>query len=814
MIQRNASLCIMLLLLANLLLAQRKQQSPASPADRTAISGEAYQSFTPDGAWCWFSDPRAVYYEGEYKRTYAGWIDSYGNVVIGAYDHETRQIETTIVAERFEVDDHDNPSILIDKQGYILCFYAKHSERQGIRMRRSLGPEQISAWEEERIVGKNGKAITGRFGDRYTYANVAYLSDEDRMYLFWRSSDGKPTYSYSNDGGNTWTIGKVFFMPDPIYRFRRPYVKVSSNGKDKIGFTLTDGHPRKEKTNSVYFTFLKGGNFYRADGTRIKSLMDGPLTPADLDKVYEATEETGKAWVWDIAFDKQDRPVIAYVRFPDDSQHIYRYGRWDGKQWHSYDLIHSGSWFPQTPAGKTEPEPNYSGGLVIDHEDVNTLYVSVKRDSVFEIEKWTTVDEGETWRHQAITQGSSKDNIRPFTVRNAGPGNPLQVLWVVNNFYEHYTKYQSAIQTGIPFDRAGVNPLSPTGIMDLCGQVADWQILNPVARNRGYRDFRQQGIDWIYGAFHTGLWAYYQKSGEAVFKEHIKNIGYNHDWRPYPGIFNADNHTFFQQAIELYQEEPRAEYIDDIRYVMDIHLARDPSAPENLYHNRKDNPYHHEWWTWCDALYMSPPAFARMYHVTGAQKYLDYAIKYWKKTADFLYSPADSLYYRDYNYFDKLTENGRKIFWSRGNGWVFAGLARFIPYIPEDHPERAYFVEQFKAMATKLIQLQDETDGMWRVSLLDPDYLNQGESSGTAFFTWGLLWGINAGVLEEPIYRPAAEKGWKALCRLVNEDGRLGYVQQVAASPYPFYAHQYHLYASGAFLGAGMEMIDLLQHRP
>ena len=780
-----------------------------------AISGEAYKSFTPNGAWCWFSDPRAVYYEGNHKRTYAGWIDSYGNIVVGTYDHDTKKIQTSMVAERFEVDDHDNPSLLIDKTGSIMVFYSEHHRQSGIRMRRSVGPEEIGAWEEERIVGKHNEDLTKAFGERYTYANVAYLSEEDRIYLFWRSSDGKPAYSYSTDAGRSWTEGKVFFEPEPLYSFRRPYVKISSNGVDKIGFTLTDGHPRDEKNNSVYFTYLQGGFFYRADGSRIKSIVDAPLLPNDLDKIYNATEETGKAWVWDIAFDEKDYPVIAYVRFPEDSSsHVYRYGRWDGSDWKSYDLINSGKWFPKTPVDSLEPEPHYSAGLAIDHENVNVLYLSVNRDSIFEIEQWTTEDAGKNWKTRQLTGGSSKDNIRPFAVRNAREGNPLQVLWMTNNFYEHYTKYQSAIQTSIPFDRKSIDPFSEKGIMDLTGQVADWQILNPVKRRWGtYKDYRQQGIDWINGAFHTGLWYLYEETGESVFKHHIMNIGYNHNWRPYHDIFNADNLTFFQQAIELYQEDPRPEYITDIQYVLDIHLARDPLAPENLYHNREDNPYHHEWWTWCDALYMGPPTFARMYELTGEKKYLDYAIKYWKKTSDYLYSPEDSLYYRDYNYFDELSENGKKIFWSRGNGWVLAGLARFIPYIPKDHPDRQMFIDEFKAMSAKLLKLQNKKDGMWRVSLLDPEYLDQGESSGTAFFTWGMAWGINNGLLDKATYWPAVEKAWKALCNNVNAEGRLGFVQQVAASPYPFYSHEYHLYASGAFIGAGMEIKKIISNQ-
>ncbi len=777
------------------------------------ISGESYRSLTADGAWCWFSDPRAIYYEGEHQRTYATWVDSYGDIVVGYYDHQSGAIQSHVVHDGFEVDDHANPSILIDKHGYLMLFYARHAEEEGIRMSKSLGPEEIGAWEEARIVGKNGPEIHNRFGERYTYANVVYLAKEDRIYLFWRGPDGKPTFSYSEDGGAHFTPGQTFILPERLYKFRRPYVKVASNGQDKIGFTFTDGHPRRERTNSLYFMYLKGGFFYRADGSRIKALNQSPVIPQEADLVYQADTTLGKAWVWDVAFDQSENPVIAYVRFPDDSNHVYRYGRWDGEQWQSHDLVNAGAWFPQTPEGQVEREPNYSGGLSLDHEDPNTVYLSAKRDSVFEIEAWTTDDGGQSWSQRAITSGSSKDNVRPFAVRNAPKDNPLQLLWMSNSVYEHYTQYLTSIQTSLPFPRNGIDPLTPSGVTALCRQVADWQILNPpYDRGRQGRgeNYRGHYIDWIHGAFYTGLWAFYEMTQETRYQEHIKNVGQHYGWRPYAGIFNADNHTFFQQAVELAKEEGNLDYIQDFRWVLDIHLARDPSAPENLYHNREDHPYHHEWWTWCDALYMSPPAFARMYDLTGEPQYLDYAIKYWQKTGDYLYSPENSLYYRDYNYFDQKSENGKSIFWGRGNGWVFAGLARFIPYIPEDHPERAYFVDQFKAMAAKLLAIQG-SDGMWRASLLDPAYLDIGESSGTAFFTWGMAWGINVGLLDEAAYRPAVERAWQALCNNVNAEGRLGYVQQVAASPYPFYEHESQAYASGAFLGAGVEMVRLME---
>ncbi|RMG72221.1 MAG: glycoside hydrolase family 88 protein, partial [Bacteroidetes bacterium] len=213
------------------------------------------------------------------------------------------------------------------------------------------------------------------------------------------------------------------------------------------------------------------------------------------------------------------------------------------------------------------------------------------------------------------------------------------------------------------------------------------------------------------------------------------------------------------------------------------------------------------WWSWCDALYMAPPSFAKMSQLTGEPKYLEYADTQWWKTSDYLYSPEDSLYFRDDRYFERRTDNGKKIFWARGNGWVIAGLARMLTYMPADYGNRGKFEQQYREMAHKLLSIQDE-DGLWRVSLLDPAYLDQGESSGSAFFTFALAWGLNHGLIDKT-YRPQVERAWSALCAHVNDEGRLGYVQQVAGDPYPFFAHESHVYASGAFLLAGREMLRL-----
>ncbi len=760
------------------------------------VDAEIYSSFTFDGAWCWFSDPRAVYYEGKQKRTYAGWIDRHGDVCVGFYDHGSGRIESRVIYDGLQRDDHDNPSILFDDKGRLLVFFNKHGGPNPLFLCRSENPEDIRNWGEiQRLALNDTDRYTG-MGDTYTYTNPVRLSAEHgRIYIFWRGMDNKPNYSYSDDHGENWSNGKIFILPDRTYPMRRPYLKVSSNGKDIIHFAFTDGHPHKEPENSIYYMYYRDGGLYRANGEKIGDLGD-EISPRMADCVYDAIPTEEKAWIWDVAEDENGNPVLAYAKFPDDSNHVYCYASWDGKQWNNTDLVNAGGWFPETAAGEIEREPNYSGGMIIDHENANTLYLSVKRDTVFEIEKWVTGNNGRSWKASRLTHGSSKDNVRPFAVRGATGDNPLQVLWMCNTRYVHYTDYQVSIQMDLAPQPVS-NGLDRKSILDVMHRVADWQIMNP--RN-------PHPLNWHYGAFYTGVWALYKTTGEERYKNEIKNLGQKYNWKLQNDIYHADRLTIAQSFADLYMEEKDPDMLEKIQWVLDMHVDR--TAPADVTH--EINPYRGEWWTWCDALYMAPPAFARVFKATGDEKYLKYLDEHWWITSDYLYSPEDSLYYRDDRFFDERTENGKKLFWARGNGWVIAGLARTLPYIPEDYPGRDRFIQQFEEMAAKLLRIQDE-DGLWRVSLDDTEYLDMGESSGSSFFTFALAWGINNGLLDPEIYTPAVIKAWQKLVGNVNEQGRLGYVQQVAGSPYPFYDYQSHVYASGAFLLSGCEILKMLE---
>ena len=298
------------------------------------------------------------------------------------------------------------------------------------------------------VLDLNDMETYAGFRNSYTYQHPVYLAAEDRYFLFWRGVDLKPNYSISEDGGKTWSKGKIFILPERIYKNRRPYLKVSSNGKDVIHFAFTDGHPNVENENSIYYMYYQHGNLFKVTGELIQSLGEDPVSPEETSIIYNAHEEGNpKSWIWDVAGDKKGRPVAAYVKLKNDSTHIYCYARWNGIDWEDHELITSGGYFPEDTPGEVQREKEYSGGISIDHEDPDIVYLAVNRDGMFEIEKWMLDADGTKWEVIPITHGSSKNNVRPFAVRNAGNDNALQVLWLHISHYRHYTDYASEIKT-------------------------------------------------------------------------------------------------------------------------------------------------------------------------------------------------------------------------------------------------------------------------------------------------------------------------------------------------------------------------------
>ncbi len=405
---------------------------------RPAQPGQAFNNLADDGAWCWFADPRAVYYQADHKRIYIGYVNKQGDVNISCYDHETKKVTTATLKEKLQYDDHANPAILILPDGRLMVFYCAHNGNQ-MWYRLSKNPEDITAWEAERTIGTNTKGTQG-----YTYPNPIQLANENnRIYLFWRGGNFKPNFSESSDGVN-WTPVRTLIKGTGD----RPYIKFESDGREKIHFAFTDGHPKKHPQNCIYYGCYQNRAFYRADGSKITDIDNLPSEPIQAEKVYDAAVSGRRAWIWDIAIDSGGNPVIVYSTISEQKDHHYRYARWNGVKWQDYAVAPAGRWFPQTRPGKTESEPYYSGGIVLDHADTSVVYLSREVNGVFEIERWQTTNGGAAWTSRSITAGSEKNNVRPVIPRSYKPGR--QGIFWMHGDYIYFWQYHTAIKTNLP----------------------------------------------------------------------------------------------------------------------------------------------------------------------------------------------------------------------------------------------------------------------------------------------------------------------------------------------------------------------------
>src|SRR6266545_6910227 len=402
------------------------------------------------GAWSWFGDPRAVYYQGAHRRTYVGWIDHAGSIQVGSYDHDTGVRVTATLKQNFQIDDHNNPSLLLRPDGHLIAFWSAHI---GGRMyyRRTVGPEDVTAWEPERFVPTNSEGPWG-----YTYPNPVHLSAEgNRIWLFWRGANLNPTFSTSDDGSSWGPARTPISVPG-----QRPYVKYASNSVDTIHLAFTQGHPRDLVTN-IYYARYQAGGFYHADGSLIAQESALPFTPAQSDVVYDAAAHGGvKAWVHDVGFDAAGRPVVVFATFPSNSDHRYHYARWDGTGWVDHEFALAGGSMSGDPT-----EPNYSGGVTLDHEDPSVVFLARQRSGVFEVELWQTSDGGHSWSSRSVTSGSARGNYRPISPRGA-TGTDLNVVWMRGG-YPSYTSYQTAIDV----EALSHDAYSPAAVAPATGQL-------------------------------------------------------------------------------------------------------------------------------------------------------------------------------------------------------------------------------------------------------------------------------------------------------------------------------------------------------
>jgi rhamnogalacturonyl hydrolase YesR len=359
------------------------------------------------------------------------------------------------------------------------------------------------------------------------------------------------------------------------------------------------------------------------------------------------------------------------------------------------------------------------------------------------------------------------------------------------------------------FAQRNDNALDKATIDAVGDKVAEWQIANldDFSHIRNARASTKDRRGWVHGAMYVGMMNWAALPGNDEHFAPLRKISEEEEWRLGERLFHGDDHIVGQLYLTFYKKEQDRKMIDHTIRQFNQILVADPDVSLELLGDGIPGVGRacQIRWCWCDALFMSPQTWIMLSLATGDDKYMAYADKEFWATTDYLLDPEYNLYYRDSRYFTMREEAGNKIFWSRGNGWVYAGLVNILRILPQDHPSYPRYVQLYKDMSATIASLQHD-HGYWSPSLLDKNPNPPPETSGTGFMTYGFAWGLNNGHLDEATYGPVVRKGWSALVRAVGDDGKLGWVQPIGSAPDSVFETDTQLYGVGAFLLAASQM--------
>lgn len=312
---------------------------------------------------------------------------------------------------------------------------------------------------------------------------------------------------------------------------------------------------------------------------------------------------------------------------------------------------------------------------------------------------------------------------------------------------------------------------------------------------------------WTRGVYYEGLMALHEIYPKEAYYKYAYDWSEFHKWGFNGGntTRNADNYCAAQTYIDLYNLAP------------DANKLKNTKANINMLLNTPQNND----WSWIDAIQMGMPVFAKMGVLEKDNRYFEkmydmYMFSRNQHGDHGLFNPKDGLWWRDADFDPPYKEpNGEDCYWSRGNGWVIAALAKVLAIIPENAPHREQYVKDLKAMAKALVPIQ-RADGFWNVSLHDPTNFGEKEASGTSLFVYGIAYGINNGILDKKTYLPVVEKAWKALTtESLHKDGFLGFLQSTGKEPKDGQPLTYDKipdfedYGLGCFLLAGSEIYKM-----
>src|SRR5580698_1910965 len=362
----------------------------------------------------------------------------------------------------------------------------------------------------------------------------------------------------------------------------------------------------------------------------------------------------------------------------------------------------------------------------------------------------------------------------------------------MQRFFRSGLSIAALLSIALAAQAQGAPPLpSRAEVLALMHKVDDWQTAHPVMPVDDH--------NWERGTWYTGVMEAWKATGDARFLNQALDWGKLNNWQVGTEKPGANRLFCAETWAELSLAKHDPQMIAPTEKWLATAAPNSPGGAARWYLD-SGRPY-------VDSLY-GAAVFPMLTKATHNRQYLATMHAFTRDIVTELWDQDAGLFYRDPSYIGKRTERGKKVLWSRGNGWAFAGLARILEYLPKNDPERAKYLALYRRMAEALAARQS-ADGFWRANLDDPDDIPNPESSGTAFFCFGYAWGIRHHLLDRHKYLPVVEKSYAALAAAVSPEGMVQWGQQVDAQPHPTARTSTHEYVTGAFLLASGEVFRL-----
>jgi Predicted unsaturated glucuronyl hydrolase involved in regulation of bacterial surface properties, and related proteins len=221
---------------------------------------------------------------------------------------------------------------------------------------------------------------------------------------------------------------------------------------------------------------------------------------------------------------------------------------------------------------------------------------------------------------------------------------------------------------------------------------------------------------------------------------------------------HVDNTVFGSVPLELYLLTKDLKYLTLGRKIADRQWALPEgtgATPESMIFYEKG--YTPQTRMWIDDMYMITAVQVQAYRATGDKKYIERAAKEMVLYLDSLQRPNGLFFHAQ----------DVPFFWSRGNGWMAAGMSELLSSLPENNPNRPRIMEGYKKMMTSLLKYQTE-NGTWRQLIDEPE--SWYETSGTGMFAFAMITGVKNGWLDKTTYGAAARKAWLGLISFIDQN--------------------------------------------